>query len=391
MYEGKKGHIKKRSYINERITSENMRRMLIASLFSVVLFAIMWLFLLVNRGEGKGAFLYYVAMISFSGASAVFAGADFYFLLKRQRNKVGLVRAFWIFCFWSYLAGACSADSQMIVLLNLQVLAGAFAMIPLLNQWEFAVSLISQYIVSVVLCASGRIDFEHFIYLLCAQSLCGIVSRQAYMAYQRKVEDATKLSSVKNQAETDPMTRLLNRRGLERRIAHIWPLCVRQKLSVAVIMLDIDNFKKYNDQFGHPAGDECIKSVAKVLMKQTKRRSDYCARVGGEEFLVALTGISLQEALLWAKECKKAIEDLMIPHAKDNFLPYVTISMGIGYSDGHMTTEFWELRNEADRSLYQAKEEGRACIFMGDKCYAKTTPALNRKQYYIERGFRSLS
>lgn len=390
MHKTKKGHIKNKSHVLERITLENMRRMLIASLAFVVLFFMEWLVMCLGREAGSAATGYYVAMAVVPGINLAFAGITFYRMCNKNTAGVLLVRAFWLVATITSFAAVFLIENQFSILIKMGALAVFLALIPLLNKEEFMVSMLIQGVGSIFWWATGRVDGEHFVYLVCAQALCGVISRQAYYAFERKVEDATKLNSAKNQAETDPMTTLLNRRGLERRIAHVWPLCLRQGVEVAVIMLDIDNFKKYNDHFGHSAGDECIRAVSKAIKDHTKRKTDYCARVGGEEFLIFLTGLSQQDAIVWAQNCKKAVEDLVIPHAPDNFLPYVTMSMGIAHAQVNGTTEFWELRNEADRNLYKAKEDGRACIFMKDKCYAKTSPGLSKKQYFMERGFRSI-
>ncbi len=390
MHQTRKGRIKNRSYVLERITLENMRRMLIASLVFVLLFFIEWLVMCLGRDAESGATGFYIAMAVIPGLNLAFAGVTLYRMWNKNTSGNILMRSFWIYTTIASFSAVFLIDNQFSVLMKMGALAIFLALIPLFNKTEFITSISAQLAGSIFWFATGRVDGEHFVYLICAQALCGVISRQAYYAFQRKVEDATKLNSAKNLAETDPMTTLLNRRGLERRIAHVWPLCVRQGMEVAVIMLDIDNFKKYNDHFGHSAGDECIRAVAKAIKEHTKRKTDYCARVGGEEFLIFLNGLSAQDALLWAQGCKKAVEELVIPHAPDNFLPYVTMSMGIAHVQVNGSTEFWELRNEADRNLYKAKEAGRACIFMKDNCYAKTSPELSKKQYFMERGFRSI-
>ena len=198
------------------------------------------------------------------------------------------------------------------------------------------------------------------------------------------------MSNIQNQAETDPMTKLLNRRGLERRISTIWPMCVRQGVNVAVIMMDIDNFKKYNDTFGHGQGDLCIQEVARKLMEHTQRKTDYAARIGGEEFLVFLPDVSKDEAIKWARKCKDSIESLGIKQANENFLPYVSVSMGICHLNLKGQGEFWEMQNEADRCLYLSKENGRASIFIEDHCCGQTRTAFDKRQYNLEKGFRSL-
>lgn len=390
MHHAKRGHIKNKSHVMERITLENLRRMLITSLVFVVLFFVESVSMYLSRNPKTPVMIYYVAMVAVPVIYVALGGITFYHLSGRRTESTGLFRGFWAFSTLACFLAVFLLEDPFSVVMKLLVTAAITALVPLLDKQEYMVLAIFEGVAAITLLAAGAIDLERFVYLICGFAMCGVISRQAYYAYIRKVEDATKLNSAKNQAETDPMTTMLNRRGLERRIAQVWPLCIRQGMEVAVIMLDIDNFKKYNDHFGHAAGDECIRAVAQAIKKQTKRKTDYCARVGGEEFLIFLTGISAQDGIIWAQNCKKAVEDLVIPHAPDNFLPFVTMSMGMCHAKVNGTTEFWELRNEADRGLYQAKEEGRACIFMEDKCYAKTTPELSKKHYFLERGFRSI-
>ena len=264
----------------------------------------------------------------------------------------------------------------------------ALAMIPLLSSAGFLLSAGTQMLLSLVLLVQGSLDWEHWGYTLAVCILCGIISRQQQGAHLRKFEDGCRLSNIQNLAETDSMTRLLNRRGLERRISTIWPMCERQGMNVAVIMLDIDNFKKYNDTFGHGKGDVCIQAVAQKLIENTPRKSDYAVRVGGEEFLVFLSGISCDDAIKWARKCKESIESMQIKQASDNFLPFVTVSMGVCHVSLKERKEFWELQNEADRCLYLSKENGRASIYIRDTCCGQTSAHKSRRQYDAEKGFR---
>ena len=202
-----------------------------------------------------------------------------------------------------------------------------------------------------------------------------VLSMASYSNTIRKLNYKLSLDSALSEAETDPMTLLLNRRGLDRRVESVWPHCIRQKSSVAILMIDIDNFKKYNDTFGHAAGDECIRKVTAAIRKNVKRRTDYAARVGGEEFLVMLTGIEPKLAVKWSLELKKSIDGLKIPHADTNFNPYVSVSMGLACTVINDGLTFDKLREEADKSLYEAKYNGRACLYYHHKAFGKGGPA----------------
>ncbi|MBR5967801.1 MAG: GGDEF domain-containing protein [Lachnospiraceae bacterium] len=194
----------------------------------------------------------------------------------------------------------------------------------------------------------------------------------------RKLDYKLRLDSALSEAETDPMTLLLNRRGLDRRTENIWPYCIRQKSHVAIMMIDIDNFKKYNDTYGHAAGDECIRKVTAAIRRNVKRRTDYAARVGGEEFLVMLTGIEPKLAVKWALDLKKSIDSLKIPHADTNFNPYVSVSMGVACAEVTEGVTFEKIREEADKSLYEAKYNGRACIYYHHRAFGKPGSSLKK-------------
>lgn len=155
-------------------------------------------------------------------------------------------------------------------------------------------------------------------------------------------------------------------------------------------MIDIDNFKKYNDHFGHLEGDTCIRRVTAEIHKMTGKKSDLAARVGGEEFVVCLPGMEKGEALNWAIKLKENVESLNIPQAEENFLPFVSVSVGVVCGYARRSADFEQMRKKADEALYEAKESGRACVYMDGECHARTRVAGNIRQYYMERGFRSL-
>lgn len=187
------------------------------------------------------------------------------------------------------------------------------------------------------------------------------------------------LRSAEQQAETDPMTKLRNRRGLDRHLETAIPYCIRNELSVAVLMMDIDFFKKYNDAFGHGMGDQCIQSVARQIQIATRRKTDLAARVGGEEFLVFLTGLEPDAALLWAKRLQTRIEALEIPHARETGQDIVTLSIGIACGTIRQKEDFAELQRQADEQLYCAKEQGRACCSLQGHCHRSSRMAKNWK------------
>ena len=200
-----------------------------------------------------------------------------------------------------------------------------------------------------------------------------------YRSYIRECYQERELKEALQDAETDPLTKLLNRRGLERSLRSLMPYCVRNHVPVGVFMIDIDNFKRYNDTFGHLEGDKCIKAVAQEIRKATKRKVDVAARVGGEEFLVFLTDVNENSAIHWARKLQESIEELAIPQARGNFVSIVTISVGVCCKTMEWGEEFQTLRELADEELYNAKENGRACISSNRSCYRSKKMEEERK------------
>lgn len=372
-----------------RMEWENMKRMVGTSLLFVVLFSVAGSSLLFRQHETIPRWVLGLLMLGGLLWQITFGSYSFWWMQQRNRGEAKkVVINYWVGSSVTFVSCMLLAKTTNEITLYLFLFILALAIIPLLSSRGFILSAGTQTLLSLVLLAQGSLDWEHWGYTLGACVLCGIISRQQYSAHLRKFEDGCRLSNVQNQAETDSMTRLLNRRGLERRIATIWPMCQRQGINVAVIMLDIDNFKKYNDAFGHGKGDVCIQAVAQKIIDNTPRKSDYAARVGGEEFLVFLSGISKDDAIKWARKCKENIESMKIKQASDNFLPFVTVSMGICHISMKEHKEFWELRNEADRCLYLSKENGRASIYIHDICCGQTAAHTGRRQYDAEKGFR---
>lgn len=213
------------------------------------------------------------------------------------------------------------------------------------------------------------------------------LSKVRYDSYIRECKQRKRLQMALFDAETDPMTKLLNRRGLERSLFTIVPHCVRNEVPVAVVLLDIDNFKQYNDTFGHLDGDECIKKVADEIRGATRRRTDLAARIGGEEFLMFLTGLTEEAAKNWALNLQESIERLGIQHSSQNFTDIVTVSIGIQCGKITRGEESIQcLQERADEELYNAKENGRACLSINGSCYrSKKMEEENEKKWLVEK------
>jgi len=157
----------------------------------------------------------------------------------------------------------------------------------------------------------------------------------------------------------DGLTGIPNRRYFNEMYEREWRRALRSRLTMGFIMLDIDFFKKYNDNLGHQAGDECLRLVAESLHLSVKRPGDFICRYGGEEFAVILPATSLEGAALIAENIRTAIESLSIPRAYTKVSNVVTASFGVSATVPGSRTGAGELIKAADQALYKAKDEGR--------------------------------
>jgi diguanylate cyclase (GGDEF)-like protein len=158
---------------------------------------------------------------------------------------------------------------------------------------------------------------------------------------------------------TDGMTEIANRRRFDQHLDDEWRRCARMHIPLSAIMMDIDHFKAFNDNYGHTAGDDCIRDIAQALATVPTRAGDLVTRYGGEEFACLLPGTDAEGARTIAERLLDAVNDLAIPHAWSNVTGSVSISAGVGTMIPTRDGEPGMLIKMADEMLYEAKNAGR--------------------------------
>jgi diguanylate cyclase (GGDEF)-like protein len=165
-------------------------------------------------------------------------------------------------------------------------------------------------------------------------------------------------------ASLDGLTGVANRRRFDQYIESEWQRLSREKLPLSLILCDIDFFKKYNDSYGHQAGDACLRQVADALRFCARRSVDLVARYGGEEFAVILPNITVAEAGRVAEEMRSVVNTLQIPHVQSGVSQHVTLSLGVACMNPTPSTSPTMLVAASDAALYQAKAAGRNRSFL---------------------------
>ena len=177
---------------------------------------------------------------------------------------------------------------------------------------------------------------------------------------QQRTQELNDLNKVLQEiSSSDALTSLANRRHFDDFLAKEWKQSQRQKTSLAIIMVDVDFFKAYNDSQGHLAGDECLKQVARVFKQSLKRPLDFAARYGGEEFIAVLPDTHAAGAARLAESIRAEIEALALRHYASPISKVVTVSLGVASALPGPESNPHTLLADADQALYQAKQDGR--------------------------------
>jgi two-component system chemotaxis family response regulator WspR len=182
---------------------------------------------------------------------------------------------------------------------------------------------------------------------------------------QRKLMETN--AELQRLTNVDGLTGLSNRRYFNEYIAGQWKLAIREHSSFSLLMIDVDNFKRYNDSYGHLAGDEVLKSVATAMQKSFLRPTDLLARFGGEEFVVILPATPPDAVRSLGEKVRRNVETLHIPHSGSTVGAYLTISVGGAATIPKKDESFLALIATADAALYEAKGSGKNRVVIRDQ------------------------
>ena len=187
----------------------------------------------------------------------------------------------------------------------------------------------------------------------------------------------------------DGLTGIQNRRMFDQHIQRVWQQAVREEERVAVLLVDIDCFKDYNDRYGHQAGDECLRAVAVSLSQCARRPLDFVARYGGEEFAVVLYEASREYVAEVLTRIQRSIAELNIPHEASRVASRLTVSIGAAFILPSSSRTHEGLIQLADEALYSAKEQGRNRVVVhGSRIPHAAEPAASRSAAASAAGLR---
>ncbi len=192
-----------------------------------------------------------------------------------------------------------------------------------------------------------------------ARNLLRLMSQWMKANTQRIVQDRTQIWELTDRANVDGLTGLYNRRWLDNALTRLMAQATKGEQPLCILLIDVDFFKRYNDTYGHQAGDQALMALGDVL-KTTVRPYDFATRYGGEEFLVLLPNTTQSEGIAVAERIRRTTEHQALACPDGKPLPGITVSVGLAVSGPDSTAE--TLVGAADVQLYRAKEDGRNCV-----------------------------
>ena len=282
--------------------------------------------------------------------------------LRRWSDAMGLLALFVVVCGWSYQRhlGAQFGYEVPTLLIGV-ILAGAFALAGLFF-WSVAPVAALGLVVFATLEVWTRGPSEASLFNILAMLTLAIVTALAgYLQEHRARTHWFQRQQLRVLSLHDGLTGMHNFRAFQDSYDHLYAAAAREHSPLLVAELDIDYFKQYNDRYGHQQGDECLRRVAEVLLRFTRRSSDLAARTGGEEFTLVTNVASDVDARAWLEALLREVRALNLPHAghPENAEAVVTLSIGAIWGVPEPGSSPHALLRLADEQLYRAKREGR--------------------------------
>lgn len=244
------------------------------------------------------------------------------------------------------------------------------AMIPIISLKEILVYLIFTNLMIFGRLLFNPINYWTGLHTFIFSVISMLVSLLRYQSFYKYIYKERRLLAENRQlqrmAVTDPLTGLLNRRGFEQLIENTWHSPEGESIEISAVIIDVDNFKAFNDQCGHYQGDCCLYEIALIIRESFQNYTKAIARIGGDEFAVLLNDVTHEELLEVTQEMQQKIGNLKLAETQSQCPPAITVSIGITAPQPISNISWVELYKEADDLLYTAKSKG--CNHIVDIC-----------------------
>ena len=271
----------------------------------------------------------------------------------RNSYSAGLIMVFIVLYTWARVRFIWATLTGWLIVAAYETVTIAVLHSPSQAVWTHNFFFIGSNILGMLACYSieryARADFV----------LARLLREEQEKVGRANQELAERNEELKGLAEFDDLTKIPNRRMFEQELKRGWRRMVRTSRPLTLLLCDVDNFKAFNDTYGHQTGDECLVKVARAVQGSARRPGDYAARYGGEEFAVILQDTGIEGAQHVAERICQTVRNLAIVHAGSTVTKTLTISVGAASIMPTHEREAEALVRKADECLYQAKGEGR--------------------------------
>ena len=262
------------------------------------------------------------------------------------------------------LAIAEGREESLAALAVILIAVFFFVGLPYRQALPTAIAMLAAYGITAILAGVSTAMLAKTLVVLALTTAIGaIVFRDVEQSYRRSFLETALLGEL---AARDGLSGLMNRRAFDEHLLRVWQHALRNHCSIAVLMIDIDHFKQYNDICGHQGGDFALHSVAQVIKEFARRPLDLAARYGGEEFAVILYDLALPHVHDTAERLRQGIHNLKIRRlpADESAATEVTVSIGVGLAAPTIDRTPAGVVQLADEALYEAKNAGRNCVIV---------------------------
>jgi diguanylate cyclase (GGDEF)-like protein len=315
--------------------------------FSAVIYVLTYLRLFDKIWQGAMAVWGLAGGLGIVGMIVAVQGED------RNSYYAGLIMVFIVLYTWARVRFIWATLTGWLIVVAYEAVTIAVLHSPSQVVWTHNFFFIGSNILGMLACYSieryARADFV----------LARLLEEEQEKVRRANQELAERNEELKGLAEFDDLTKIPNRRMFEQELKRGWRRMVRTSRPLTLLLCDVDNFKAFNDTYGHQTGDECLVKVARAVQGSARRPGDYAARYGGEEFAVILQDTGIEGAQHVAERICQTVRNLAIDHAGSTVSKTVTISVGAASIMPTHEREPEALVRKADECLYQAKGEGR--------------------------------
>lgn len=355
----------------QRLVYENVRRVLFASLICCLL-AIPVRLLINSRFTAIPELADIVKgfLICFEIFSVLAAAFSYLSLRMRDSQIATLVyRTFWVL-FEIFSGVVIYADSIGGSRLSFYpVMLGVILLVPAMDIMEQMYYMVIQAVFVIFMLIKFNATAGDVFNVAVFNCVFFFISRMMYAQLKNRFILRERMKESKDGTNTDSLTGLSNRRGLEKRIYSALQNCIRSHKRISILMIDIDDLSKYNDSYGAERGDACIKLVSEVIRQTVLRNTDAICRLSGGRFLVFMEGGSDMEPVALGEKVRTNIEGKRIQQGRRAQNPFVTVSIGAASCVPRGESDFSAMYDEAENSMFEAKEHGKNITIYDEQIY----------------------